>query len=72
MHQGSVASAFSIETVEDVLNLDLLPGVQVHKVQSPPSSEISFSFSVLHEQIECIISNAHSMYRARQDTCNNH
>ena len=37
--------AFSIETVEDVLNLNLLPGVQVHKIQLPPSSGIGVSLS---------------------------
>ena len=35
--------AFSIEAVEDVLNLDFFPGVQVHKVQPPPSSGIGVS-----------------------------
>ena len=43
--RGPLDLAFSIETVEDVLNLDLLPGVQVHKVQSPPSSGIRVSLS---------------------------
>ena len=37
--------AFSIETVKDVLNHDLLPGVQVHKIQLPPSSGIGVSLS---------------------------
>ena len=39
--------AFSIEAVEDVLNLHMLPGVQAHKVQSPPSSGIGVSLSQL-------------------------
>ena len=43
--RGPLDLAFSIETVEDVLNLDLLPGVQVHKVQPPPSSGIRVSLS---------------------------
>ena len=41
--RGPLDLAFSIEVVEDVLNLNLLPGVQVHKVQSPPSSGIGVS-----------------------------
>ena len=43
--RGLLDLAFSIETVKDVLNLDLLPGVQVHKVQLPPSSGIGVSLS---------------------------
>ena len=42
--RGLLDLAFSIEAVKDVLNLYLLPGVQVHKVQSPPSSGIRVSF----------------------------
>ena len=41
--RGLLDLAFCIDAVEDVLNLDLLPGVQVHKVQSPPSSGIRVS-----------------------------
>ena len=41
--RGLLGLAFSIEAVKDVLNLNLLPGVQVHKVQSPPSSGIGVS-----------------------------
>ena len=43
--RGPLDLAFSIEAVEDVLNLNLLPGVQVHKVQLPPSSGIGVSLS---------------------------
>ena len=43
--RGLLDLGLSIEAVEDVLNLDLLPGVQVHKVQSPPSSGIGVSLS---------------------------
>ena len=43
--RGPLDLAFSIEIVEDVLNLNLLPGVQVHKVQSPPRSGIRVSLS---------------------------
>ena len=41
--RGLLDLSFSIEAVKDVL--DLLPGVQVHKVQSPPSSGIRVSLS---------------------------
>ena len=41
--RGLLDLAFSIEAVKDVLNLDLLPGVQVHKVHLPPSSGIRVS-----------------------------
>ena len=41
--RGPLDLAFSIEAVEDVLNFDLIPGVQVHKVQLPPSSGIGVS-----------------------------
>ena len=43
--RGPLDLAFSKEAVKDVLNLNLLPGVQVHKVQSPPSSGIEVSLS---------------------------
>ena len=41
--RGLLDLAFSTEAVKDVLNLYLLTGVQVHKVQSPPSSGIRVS-----------------------------
>ena len=43
--RGLLDLAFSIEAVKDVLNLDLLSGIQFHKVQLPPSSGTGVSLS---------------------------
>ena len=60
--RGLLDLAFSIEAVKDVLNLDLFPGVQVHKVQSPPSSGIRVSLSAFFMSKLDVISLVHIIF----------
>ena len=71
--RGPLDLAFSIEAVKDVLNLDLSLVYRSTRSSHLPALALEFLFfQFLHEQIECDIFGTHSIYQARQDTCNNH